>query len=196
MKVQKVKKNMKKQNSSIDNLVVRCIIEEMGKNPLSFIPIINEIMSKNNPDNRVIIKNISEGLTKAAISQKDLVNSVHDRILDMIGEITSGQIIDIVNKQRISLSNDSKKFLEEVARTTMVSLCEKYFESKRKQIDQIFSDYFKTINNYIKEELNTTSEKVKREIAKVDEKTRVDISVPASLSDEVSKYVQFLQSKK
>lgn len=196
MKTQKQKKNMKKQNSSIDNLVVRCIIEEMGKNPLSFIPIINEILSKNNPDNRVIIKNISEGLTKAAISQKDLVNTVHDKILDMIGEITSRQVIDIVNEQRISLSADSKKFLEEVGRTTMISLCEKYFESKRKQIDQIFSDYFKTINNYIKEELDKTSEKVKKEATKADKKNRVDISVPESISDEVSRYVQFLQSKK
>lgn len=190
------KEKKKNTNSSIDNLVVRCIIEEMGKNPLSFIPIINEVLSENNPDNRVIIKNISEGLTEAAISQKELIQSVHGKILEMIEGITTGEIIKIVNEQRMSLSADSKKFLEEVARTTMINLCEKYFESKKKEIDEIFKDYFNTINGYIKQELDKTSKKCKKEAKIAEKKNQVSLDIPIDMKEDVTQYIQFLQSKK
>lgn len=196
MKTTKQKSDRKITNSSIDNLVVRCIIEEMGKNPVSFIPIINEVLSGNNPDNRLIIKNISEGLSRAAVSQTELVKSVRLKILDMIEGITSKEIINIVNEQRISLSSDSKKFLEEVARTTMVNLCEKYFEEKRKQIDQIFEDYFKTISTYIEKQLNSSEKKCKKNAEIQSKKHQVNLEIPSSMKDDVIQYVQFLQSKK
>lgn len=186
----------KKQEVKIDNLVVRCIIEEMGKNPIAFIPIINEILTTKNPDNRIIIKNISDGLTKAAVSQTELINKVKDKIFDMVQITTSDEVVKIVNEQRLSLSSESKKFLENIAKDIITSLCEKYFESKKKEIDEIFSDYFKDIKNYIEIELTKKVKKSKKETEDKDKKNKCNISVPLNLKDEVAQYVSFLQSKK
>ena len=186
----------KKQEAKIDNLVVRCIIEEMGKNPIAFIPIINEILTTKNPDNRIIIKNISDGLTKAAVSQTELINKVKDKIFDMVQITTSDEVVKIVNEQRLSLSSESKKFLENIAKDIITSLCEKYFESKKKEIDEIFSDYFKDIKKYIEIELTKKVKKSKKETEDKDKKNKCNISVPLNLKDEVAQYVSFLQSKK
>lgn len=186
----------KKQEVKIDNLVVRCIIEEMGKNPIAFIPIINEILTTKNPDNRIIIKNISDGLTKAAVSQTELINEVKDKIFDMVQITTSDEVVKIVNEQRLSLSSESKKFLENIAKDIITSLCEKYFESKKKEIDEIFSDYFKDIKKYIEIELTKKVKKSKKETEDKDKKNKCNISVPLNLKDEVAQYVSFLQSKK
>lgn len=191
-----VKTKKKNMQNNVDSLVVQCIIQEMGKNPICFIPIINEILSKNNPDSRAVIKTISEGLMKTAISQADLVKAVKTRILEMIDSITTDQVMKIVNEQRLSLSSDSKKFLEDVGKAAMVDCCEKYFNEKKKVIDKILEDYFKTINKYIEAELTKASSKYLEKAEKIKKENEVNLTVDESIKDDVLKYVEFLQSKK
>lgn len=186
----------KSMKNNVDNLVVQCIIQEMGKNPLCFIPIIETVLSKNNPDSRAVVKVIAEGLMKAAISQKDLVKEIKMRILEMIGGITTQQVMNIINEQRLSLSSDSKKFLEDVGKAAMVDCCEKYFNEKKKVIDKILDDYFKTINNYIETELTKASSKYIEKAKEIKKEHEVNITVDESIKDDVLKYVEFLQGTK
>ena len=192
----KIKTMKKKPSNTADSLVTQLVIHEMGQNPLCFVPIINEIVSKGNPDSRKIVQLIAEGLVKAAVSQKELVKEVKERILDMISGITSEQVMNIVNQQRLSLSKDSKKFLEEVGRAAMVDCCERYFNEKRKEIDKILADYFKTINGYIENQINKASEKYIDKAEKLKKEHEVTLTIPDSMKDDVVKYVEFLQSKK
>ena len=192
----KIKTMKKKPSNTADSLVTQLVIHEMGQNPLCFVPIINEIVSKGNPDSRKIVQLIAEGLVKAAVSQKELVKEVKERILDMISGITSEQVMNIVNQQRLSLSKDSKKFLEEVGRAAMVDCCERYFNEKRKEIDKILADYFKTINGYIENQINKASEKYIDKEKKLKKEHEVTLTIPDSMKDDVVKYVEFLQSKK
>ena len=195
-KIMKTKSIKKKPSNTTDSLVTQLVLHEMGKNPLCFVPIINEIVSEGNPDSRKIIQLIAEGLVKAAVSQKELVKEVKERILDMISGITSEQVMNIVNQQRLSLSKDSKKFLEEVGRAAMVDCCERYFNEKRKEIDKILSDYFKTINGYIENQISKASEKYIDKAEKLKKEHEVTLTIPDSMKDDVVKYVEFLQSKK
>ena len=192
----KIKTMKKKPSNSTDSLVTQLVLHEMGQNPLCFVPIINEIVSEGNPDSRKIVQLIAEGLVKAAVSQKELVKEVKERILDMISGITSEQVMNIVNQQRLSLSKDSKKFLEEVGRAAMVDCCERYFNEKRKEIDKILADYFKTINGYIENQISKASEKYIDKAEKLKKEHEVTLTIPDSMKDDVVKYVEFLQSKK
>lgn len=192
----KIKTMKKKPSNSTDSLVTQLVLHEMSQNPLCFVPIINEIVSEGNPDSRKIVQLIAEGLVKAAVSQKELVKEVKERILDMISGITSEQVMNIVNQQRLSLSKDSKKFLEEVGRAAMVDCCEKYFNEKRKEIDKILADYFKTINGYIENQISKASEKYIDKAEKLKKEHEVTLTIPDSMKDDVVKYVEFLQSKK
>ena len=190
-----VLKEMNGETGNIDSLVVKCIIETMGKNPLAFIPIIQTIMDPKNPDSDRLTREISKSLTDACITDKEFKQRVGQQILDMINQTTSEQVIGIVNQQRLSLSKDSKKYLEHIARETMVSICEKYFEIKKKEIDKIFNDYFKELKNYIETQIDKTHEKVQKEIKESREKNTVSVEIPADIKDDILKYALFLQKK-
>lgn len=183
-----------KQEYKLDNMVTKCIIEEMGRNPASFIPIINEILSKDNPDKRKIVTLISDALKDCIITNEDLKKQVTEEVKELTKVTVKDDVLSIIEENRISLNDDAKKWLDELGNQTMISLCEKYFQEKRAQIDSILDDYFATIRKYIEHKLNQTSIELKNDINVLQDKNKISIDVPSQFKDKVTEYVSFLQS--
>lgn len=187
-------KSNNKQEYKLDNMVTKCIIEEMGRNPASFIPIINEILSKDNPDKRKIVTLISDALKDSIVSNEDLKKQVSEEVKELTKVTVKDDVLSIIEENRISLNDDAKKWLDELGNQTMISLCEKYFQEKRAQIDSILDDYFATIRKYIEHKLNQTSIELKNDINVLQDKNKISIDVPSQFKDKVTEYVSFLQS--
>lgn len=187
-------KSNNKQEYKLDNMVTKCIIEEMGRNPASFIPIINEILSKDNPDKRKIVTLISDALKDSIVNNEDLKKQVSEEVKELTKVTVKDDVLSIIEENRISLNDDAKKWLDELGNQTMISLCEKYFQEKRAQIDSILDDYFATIRKYIEHKLNQTSIELKNDINVLQDKNKISIDVPSQFKDKVTEYVSFLQS--
>ena len=187
-------KSNNKQEYKLDNMVTKCIIEEMGRNPASFMPIINEILSKDNPDKRKIVTLISDALKDCIITNEDLKKQVSEEVKELTKVTVKDDVLSIIEENRISLNDDAKKWLDELGNQTMISLCEKYFQEKRAQIDSILDDYFATIRKYIEHKLNQTSIELKNDINVLQDKNKISIDVPSQFKDKVTEYVSFLQS--
>ena len=175
-------------------MVTKCIIEEMGRNPISFIPIINEILSNDGPDKRKIVSLISDALKDSIITNEELKKQVTAEIKELTKAVVKDDVIAIIEENRISLNDDAKKWLDELGNQTMINLCEKYFQEKRAQIDSILDDYFATIRKYIEHKLNQTSIDLKKDVSIMEDKNKINIEVPCQFKDKVAEYVSFLQS--
>ena len=108
----KNKSNNKNQEYKLDNMVTKCIIEEMGRNPISFIPIINEILSNNGPDKRKIVSLISDALKDSIITNEELKKQVTAEIKELTKSVVKDDVIAIIEENRISLNDDAKKWLK------------------------------------------------------------------------------------
>lgn len=190
----KNKSNNKSQECKLDNMVTKCIIEEMGRNPISFVPIINEILSNDGPDKRKIVSLISSALKDSIITNEELKKQVTAEIKELTKAVVKDDVVAIIEENRISLNDDAKKWLDELGNQTMINLCEKYFQEKRAQIDSILDDYFTTIRKYIEHKLNQTSVELKKDVSILEDKNKINIEVPCQLKDKVAEYVSFLQS--
>lgn len=185
----------KKTISKTDSIVVKYIIDAMAKNPLVFIPIIQTILDPKNPDSSKLRDNVVKSITTALIGDKQLKKLCFDRILENIQTCTDQEIFKIVNDQRLTLEKDSKEFITNIQRQTTVTLCEKYFESKKKIIDEIFNDYFKELSKAISENVEALNKKTKQVLIEKSDENSVNIKVPNSMKGKVVEYVKFLESQ-
>lgn len=185
----------KKSISKTDSVVVKYIISAMAKNPLVFIPIIQTIMDPKNPDSPKLRDQIVKSITSAIVGDKQLKKLCLDRILENIQTCTDQEIFNIVNDQRLQLEEDSKKFIESIQKQTTVTLCEKYFKTKKEIIDKIFDDYFKELSKSIADNVEALNKRTKDVLIEKSDENSVNIKVPNSMKNKVIEYVKFLETQ-
>lgn len=185
----------KKTISKTDSIVVKYIIDAMAKNPLVFIPIIQTIMDPKNPDSQKLKDSVVKSITNALIGDKQLKKMCYERILENIQHCTDEEIFKIVNDQRLSLEADSKEFITNIQRQTTISLCEKYFETKKKMIDDVFNDYFKEISKTITEHIEALNKDTKKILIEKSDENSVNVKVPNSMKNKVVEYMKFLETQ-
>lgn len=188
--------NTKKKISKAEEFITKYVIDSIAKNPMAFIPIIETMLDPENPDSMMLHDMIAESVKEALISNTEIKNLCLQRILENIQNCTDQEIFKIVNEQRVSLENDSKEFIREIQRQTTVTLCEKYFETQRDKIDEIFQDYFKTISTSVQAHIEALDEKTKDLVIEKSGKNAVNIQVPNKFKDKVVEYIKFLDSQK
>lgn len=185
----------KTKPSKAEEFITKYVIDGIVKNPMAFIPIIETMLDPKNPDSMILHDMIAESIKRSLVSDKELKNLCLNRILENIQNCTDQEIFKIVNEQRISLEQDSKDFIREIQRQTTVTLCEKYFESQKDKIDEIFQDYFKTISASVQAHIEALDEKTKELVIEKSGKNSVNIQVPDKFKDKVVEYLKFLDSQ-
>lgn len=188
--------NTKKKTSKAEEFITKYVIDSIAKNPMAFIPIIETMLDPENPDSIMLHDMIAESVKEALVCNAEIKNLCLQRILENIQNCTDQEIFKIVNEQRVSLENDSKEFIREIQRQTTVTLCEKYFETQRDKIDEIFQDYFKTISTSVQAHIEALDEKTKDLVIEKSGKNAVNIQVPDKFKDKVVEYIKFLDSQK
>lgn len=188
--------NTKKKTSKAEEFITKYVIDSIAKNPMAFIPIIETMLDPENPDSMMLHDMIAESVREALVSNAEIKNLCLQRILENIQNCTDQEIFKIVNEQRVSLEEDSKEFIREIQRQTTVTLCEKYFETQRDKIDEIFQDYFKTISTSVQAHIEALDEKTKDLVIEKCGKNAVNIQVPDKFKDKVVEYIKFLDSQK
>lgn len=186
----------KKKTSKAEEFITKYVIDSIAKNPMAFIPIIETMLDPENPDSMMLHDMIAESVREALVSSAEIKNLCLQRILENIQNCTDQEIFKIVNEQRVSLEEDSKEFIREIQRQTTVTLCEKYFETQRDKIDEIFQDYFKTISTSVQAHIEALDEKTKDLVIEKSGKNAVNIQVPDKFKDKVVEYIKFLDSQK
>lgn len=185
----------KKISNNTADAMTRYIVDSIAKNPLAFIPVIQTMLSPDNPDSDRLHQMIAESICKALVSKNDFKNICLERIVENIQQCTDKEIFKIVNDQRVALESDSKEFIRNIQEKTTVTLCEKYFNTQKKKLDSIFEDYFKEITKSIKSHIDALDAKTQDVIIKASDKNSVSIQVPNHMKNKVVEYMKFLQTQ-
>jgi len=185
----------KRKPSKAEDFIFKYVIDSIAKNPMAFIPVIQTMLDPHNPDSDKLHELIAKSIAKALVSNVEIKNLCLNRILENIQHCTDKEIFKIVNDQRITLEKDSKEFIKSIQERTTVTLCEKYFETQREKIDEIFKDYFKTITASVQAHIEALDNKTQEIVVKNSDKNSVTVQIPNKMKDKVIEYVKFLDSQ-